>query len=151
VTKAQLYVVGQFVLFAVLALALIVFPVGQILPLRLIGLALIVIGFMLILLAIREHAAKNAALPNITPTPNAQVGLIESGVYARVRHPIYSGVLAGALGVALAHGHLATLLIALGMIVFFTYKSRYEEQLLRAVYPQYDAYMAHTGRFLPFL
>ncbi len=149
--KAQLYVIGQFVLFAVMALALIIFPPGQTLLLRVIGLVLIVIGFALLLLAIREHAAKNATMPNITPTPNAQVGLIESGVYARVRHPIYAGVLSGALGVALVHGHLVLLLIALVMIIFFTYKSRYEEQLLRSAYPQYVAYMTRTGRFLPFL
>ena len=46
---------------------------------------------------------------------------------------------------------LLVLLIALLMIVFFTYKSIYEESLLRAVYPQYDQYATHTGRFLPFL
>ena len=27
----------------------------------------------------------------------------------------------------------------------------HEESLLRAVYPQYDQYRSHTGRFLPFL
>lgn len=149
--RAQLYVAGQFALFALLALSLIVFPTGQTLFLRLVGFVLIAVAFIVLALAIREHAAKNASLPNITPTPNAQAALVDSGVYARVRHPIYSAVLLGALGVALAHGHIAVLLIALVMIVFFTFKSLYEESLLRAAYPQYRDYMTRTGRFLPYL
>ena len=60
-------------------------------------------------------------------------------------------MLLGALGVALAHGHIAVLLIALVMIVFFTFKSLYEESLLRAAYPQYRDYMTRTGRVLPYL
>ncbi|HVU11327.1 MAG TPA: isoprenylcysteine carboxylmethyltransferase family protein [Phototrophicaceae bacterium] len=150
-SRAQLYVVGQFVLFALLALALIVFPPGQTALLRGIGLLLIVIAFLILALAVREFQVKNATLPNITPTPNAQAALVDTGIYAHVRHPIYTAVLVGALGVALAHGHVAVLLIALVMIVFFTYKSMYEESLLRVVYPQYDQYRTHTGRFLPFL
>ena len=149
--RAQLYVVGQFVLFALLALAIVLFPPGQTPLLRVIGLILIVSAFVVLALAVGEHRAKNAMLPNITPTPNSQAALVESGIYARVRHPIYTAVLLGALGVALAHGHIILMLIALLMIVFFTFKSLYEESLLRAAYPQYSAYMKRTGRFLPFL
>jgi protein-S-isoprenylcysteine O-methyltransferase Ste14 len=150
-SRAQFYVIGQFALFALLGAALLVFSPGQTPILRVIGLGLIVSGFVVIALAIREHAIRNAILPNITPTPNAQTRLVESGVYARIRHPIYSGVLLGALGVALAHGHFGVVLVALVLVVFFTFKSRYEEQLLRTVYPQYSSYMTRTGRFLPFL
>ena len=109
------------------------------------------IGFAVLMIAIWEHMRRNATLPNITPTPNAHVGLVDTGLYAYVRHPIYSGVLIGAVGVALAHGHLVPILVALVMIVFFTFKSRYEEGLLRAAYPEYADYMTHTGRFLPFI
>ncbi len=106
---------------------------------------------MILGLAVREYGARNAMLPNVTPTPNSRASLVESGIYAHVRHPIYSSVLAGALGVALAHGHIVVIGIALFMIVFFTFKSRYEESLLRAAYPQYAEYMTRTGRFLPLI
>lgn len=150
-SRAALYVVGQFVLFGIMAVALIIFPPEQLLLLRLIGLALIVAGFAVLALAVLEHQRRNAAMPNITPTPNARAGLVETGMYRYVRHPIYTGVLLGAVGAALAHGHFAVMLVALVMIGFFTYKSKYEESLLRAAYPQYADYMTRTGRFLPFL
>src|SRR5215211_5741024 len=51
-----------------------------------------------------------------------------------------NAVLLGGIGVALAHGHLAVLVIALLLIPFFTFKSLYEERLLRAAYPQYEDY-----------
>lgn len=150
-SKANFYVAGQFLLFAVLAVALVAFPPGQLPAPRVIGLALIVVAFVVIALALREFALRNRTIPNIAPTPNRATALVETGVYARVRHPIYTSVLLGAVGVALAHGHYAVMLVALTLIVFFTFKSRYEESLLRRVYPQYDAYRARTGRFLPFL
>ncbi len=149
--RAQLYVVGQFTLFGIFAIALVVFPLGQVPLLRVIGLVLIVVAFAVLALAVREFAARNATLPNITPTPKARASLVESGIYGYVRHPIYTSVLVGAVGVALVHGYFAVMLIALVMVLFFTIKSRYEESLLRAAYPQYAAYMTHTGRFLPFL
>ena len=148
--RAQLYVVGQFVLFALLALALIIFPPGQTPVLRLIGLVLIVVAFIILALAVREFRQRSAVLPNITPTPNSQASLVSTGIYAHVRHPIYAAVLLGAIGVALAHGHFVVMLIALGMVAFFNTKARYEESLLRTVYLEYSDYMTHTGRFLPF-
>lgn len=147
--RAQVYVAFQFALFAALALALIVFPPGQTPLLRIIGLALIILAFAVLAAAVLEYRRANASLPNVTPTPDSHAGLVTSGIYARIRHPIYTSVLAGALGVALAHGHWLALLVALVMIPFFTAKSRYEETLLKAAYPQYEAYMTRTGRFLP--
>lgn len=149
--KAYLYAVGQFILLGILAVALIVFPMGQYPVGRTIGLGMIAAAFVIIMLALREFAIRNRTIPNIVPTPTHAAALVESGVYSRVRHPIYSSVLLGSVGVALVHGHFALMLIALALIILFTFKSRYEETLLRAVYPQYDTYMTRTGRFLPFL
>ena len=149
--RAQLYVIGQFVLFALLAVSLLIFPPGQTLILRVVGLICIIVAFVVLALAIHEFQARNAILPNITPTPNARAALVGSGIYGHVRHPIYTSVLLGAIGVALAHGHFAVMVIALGMIVFFTFKAIYEESLLSAVYSEYSDYITHTGRFLPFL
>lgn len=149
-SRAQLYVAIQFALFAALALALIIFPPGQTPLLRIMGLALIIVAFAVLALAVLEYRRANASLPNVTPTPDSQAGLVTSGIYARIRHPIYTAVLSGAFGVALAHGHWAAMAVALVMLPFFTAKSRYEETLLKAAYPQYETYMRHTGRFLPF-
>jgi protein-S-isoprenylcysteine O-methyltransferase Ste14 len=114
-------------------------------------LALVVLSVIVLALAVYAYWSVNQTLPFITPAPNTQANLVESGIYARVRHPIYTAVLLGALGLALAHGHLVPLLLVLILAAFFTSKSRYEEQMLHAAYPSYAAYMQRTGRFLPFL
>jgi protein-S-isoprenylcysteine O-methyltransferase Ste14 len=129
----------------------VLFPLGQTPLLRVVGLALIVLGVLFLALAGYAYWKTNHALPYVTPTPNAGAKLVETGIYSRVRHPIYTAVLLGAFGLALAHGHVAPLLIALIMGVFFTAKARYEETMLRGVYPTYANYMERTGRFLPFL
>jgi protein-S-isoprenylcysteine O-methyltransferase Ste14 len=147
--RAAQYVIAQFVLFAVLLAALLLFPFGGDTGLRLIGFVMIGIGGLVILLGILEHQARNRALPSITPTPNQRVGLVDTGIYRHIRHPLYSGVILGAFGAALAHGHVAPILVAVVIGVFFTFKSRYEEALLRQTYPEYAAYMTRTGRFLP--
>ena len=76
--------------------------------------------------------------------------LIARGPYARVRHPIYSGVLLMGIGAALWYGRTAgvvgLVLVALG----FWYKSRREERLLSRHFPgEYAAYRARTRAFVP--
>ena len=150
-SRASQYVTGQFVLFAVIALSLLLFPPGENTLLRGVGVLLAVAGVGVLALAVSAYQRANAALPHVEPTPDAKAELVTSGVYARVRHPIYTAVLLGGVGVALAHGHIAVIVLALLLIPFFTFKSRYEEKLLRGAYPEYAGYMTRTGRFLPFL
>jgi protein-S-isoprenylcysteine O-methyltransferase Ste14 len=76
--------------------------------------------------------------------------LICAGPYARIRHPIYSGVLLGLLGTALAIGEWRGL-VAFG-VVFTSYfiKARKEEALLaREFGPAFDNHSSRTGMFLP--
>lgn len=76
--------------------------------------------------------------------------LIESGPYRWLRHPIYTGMLVGLLGTALAigapYGFIGTALILVGFIV----KLRVEEERMRATFPgAYDRYSARTARLIP--
>ncbi len=146
-SRAVLFVLIQFVLFGVFAALLIVFPVGGGLVLP--GFLIVIAAFAVIALGILEHMRRNAALPNVTPTPNQNVGLVETGVYKWIRHPIYTGVISGAFGAALAHGHIVPLLMTVVFVVFFGQKARFEESMLCSVYPQYAEYMTRTGRFVP--
>jgi protein-S-isoprenylcysteine O-methyltransferase Ste14 len=147
--RASLFVAVQFMLFAALAGVLIAFPRSASSILLPAGGLLVAAGLVVLLLAVYQHAASNRALPNITPEPNASAGLVDSGIYHSIRHPIYTGVLSICWGMAVGHGHIAPLLIAAVLTVFFTYKSLFEETLLRSRYPAYAAYMTRTGRFLP--
>lgn len=150
-SRASQYVAGQFALFALIAVSLFLFPLGQNTLLRLVGVLLALGGIVVLGLAVYAYQRANAALPHVEPTPDAQAQLVMSGIYARVRHPIYTAVLLGGMGVALAHGHIVVIMLALLLVPFFTFKSRYEEKLLRGAYPEYADYMKRTGRFLPFL
>jgi protein-S-isoprenylcysteine O-methyltransferase Ste14 len=78
-------------------------------------------------------------------------GLVRTGPYGYVRHPIYAavllfvwtGVLSHASLEALALGALATLATAVRMVS--------EERLVRQRYPEYAAYAAQTSRLVPYV
>jgi protein-S-isoprenylcysteine O-methyltransferase Ste14 len=148
-TQAQLLVGLQMILLLMLAGALFILPAEQVGWLRILGFILALAGMAVLALAILTHFWVNKVMVSISPQPNAQAKLVQTGIYAHIRHPIYSGVMLSALGVALAHGHFFTVLVALILVAFFTYKSTFEENWLMQVYPEYAAYRQRAGRFWP--
>ncbi len=87
----------------------------------------------------------------LTPTPVPRDGgeLRTDGAYARMRHPIYSGVLLIVVGIAIRTGSALGLVLAVVTIGFFQAKVAFEERLLIERFPDYPAYAAVTPRFLP--
>ncbi len=148
-SKALIFVIIQFLLFGVFAILLFALPTVSSALSTTIGLMMAVIGPILGLIAIHEHSTQNKTTPNVVPTPKAHTDLIDSGPYRLIRHPIYTGVLLTAFGSALAHGHPVVFVMAIALAIFFSIKSRYEETLLRQVFPGYREYEKQTGRFLP--
>jgi protein-S-isoprenylcysteine O-methyltransferase Ste14 len=82
-----------------------------------------------------------------TPTEGA---LITNGPYRYIRHPIYAAVCLFTCAGALAHHSLAALVVILVLIGAIA-RMFAEEQLLRARYPEYNAYAATTKRMVPFV
>jgi protein-S-isoprenylcysteine O-methyltransferase Ste14 len=84
-------------------------------------------------------------------TKKAEPELVTSGPYRFVRHPIYSGILLGLLGTALAIN--LYLLIAFGAgLAYCVYSARVEERWLTASFPSaYPAYRTHTKMLIPFV
>jgi protein-S-isoprenylcysteine O-methyltransferase Ste14 len=74
------------------------------------------------------------------PSPVRGGAMIDSGPYAVVRHPIYTAVLVLVSGSVIRVPSVAGLLVIVVTAVFFDRKSAYEEVLLTATYPGYDAY-----------
>lgn len=90
---------------------------------------------------------------NLTPLPRPKddANLVVTGAYRIVRHPIYGGLTAMALGWGLwVHGWL-TLGYALILFVFFDLKSRREETWLREKYPAYAEYQRRVRKLIPFV
>jgi protein-S-isoprenylcysteine O-methyltransferase Ste14 len=90
---------------------------------------------------------------NLTPFPKplGRAELVDCGVYGLVRHPIYGGLIVGAVGWGLATASLLALLAAAAIAAFFYLKSRREERWLAERYEGYPAYRARTRCFIPWL
>ena len=83
------------------------------------------------------------------PTPARDAALRTNGLYRYVRHPVYSGVMALAIGSAIGSGSIAVASAAAALVVWLNIKARWEESRLHARYPAYAAYAAGTPRFIP--
>lgn len=111
------------------------------------GAALAVAGGVLALWGVSGLGSNLTALPY--PKDGSQ--LVVSGPYAIVRHPIYSGLIIGALGFALfVHGWLS-LIYALVLFIFFDVKSRKEERWLVQKFPDYPEYVARVRKLIPWV
>jgi protein-S-isoprenylcysteine O-methyltransferase Ste14 len=89
--------------------------------------------------------------PSMTPLPRPRTDgrVVESGIYARLRHPIYAGLILGSLGWSALTRSPASLVVALALAAFLDAKARREEAWLLDRYPPYAAYRLRTKRFLP--
>ncbi|WP_299676695.1 isoprenylcysteine carboxylmethyltransferase family protein [uncultured Dokdonia sp.] len=88
---------------------------------------------------------------NLSPFPSPKSGsqLIQSGLYNYIRHPIYTGILLLFTGYSFYISSGYKLLITIGLLVLFIFKSRYEEKRLTQTFKEYSNYKKSTGRFLP--
>jgi len=82
------------------------------------------------------------------PAPVRDGALVERGAYRLVRHPIYGGIVLGALGVSLADGNWPGLALAAALGALFWGKSWFEEGLLATRFAAYAAYQARVRRRL---
>ncbi len=87
------------------------------------------------------------------PKADAGTGLVTSGPYRLVRHPIYLGFVLLAIGEALAFGSWPALVIALaGIVPTFAWRARAEEKLLGGSFGErYAVYRARTRLMIPYL
>ena len=76
-------------------------------------------------------------------------GLVTSGPYRYLRHPIYAAIFLFLWASVLAHLSLLTVILGLVATGGVLLRIRCEETLLGAKYPEYRAYAARTKRLLP--
>jgi protein-S-isoprenylcysteine O-methyltransferase Ste14 len=78
--------------------------------------------------------------------------VIDTGLYAVVRHPFYAGMLLVYAGAALWLGSYAALIGASGFLILTLARIVIEEAYLRQALPAYAAYARRVrGRLIPYL
>lgn len=149
--RGEWYVIAQFALFFLLVLGprtlpglpAVTWPAAS----RTVGVALMLAGVALVLAAALRLGRSLTPLPY--PREGAQ--LAQTGPYAIVRHPIYSGALLAVFGwAAFVRGPL-TLLEALAVLVLLDIKSRREERWLAERFEGYAGYQKRVRKLVPFL
>lgn len=113
------------------------------------GLAAFVVGWGLISFAFRENAF---AAPVVKHQQERGQKVIDSGLYAWVRHPMYAAVPLILVGMALWLGSYAAALFAIVPIVMVAIRIVIEERFLRGALAGYDSYVRKVRyRMIPFL
>lgn len=81
-------------------------------------------------------------------TPEVR-GLVVSGLYSFIRHPMYLGGFVAAIGIVISSFSIFSLVVYLLWVVVQVWRSRLEEQLIIKEYPDYENYRKKTSAFLP--
>lgn len=87
----------------------------------------------------------------IFPEPKAGGVLINSGIYAYVRHPMYLAVILCGCGAGLFYGVWWKWLLNALLVLLLWLKIRREEQMLLARFSEYALYKQRTKAIIPFL
>ena len=112
-----------------------------------IGLILFATGLSFAIWA-RLHIGRNWGTPM---SQKNDPELVTSGPYRLVRHPIYSGILAGGIGTAVALSWMWLTPVALAGI-YFVYSASVEERYLTEQFPDtYPTYQRSTKMLVPFV
>ncbi len=113
---------------------------------RPIGFGVTVVGLLLCVWA-RVHLGANWSDKVVLKVDHQ---LIQSGPYAYLRHPIYSGVLLGIAGTALAIGELRGILALVLMGTNYFVKARREERILSSRFgEEFNTYRQRAGFLAP--
>jgi protein-S-isoprenylcysteine O-methyltransferase Ste14 len=86
----------------------------------------------------------------VDATP-AEGGIIRTGPYAAIRHPMHAAGLLLVWASILGHWSPASALIGIAFVAVMAIRIPAEERLLAARYPEYAEYRRTTRRLLPFV
>ena len=113
------------------------------------GCLLVLAGVALV----RRSRTELGSAWSFVPKADRGTGIVTTGPYRLVRHPIYLGFALLATGQALAFGSWPVLMIVLfGIVPTLAWRARAEEKLLSRVFGErYAAYRERTRMIIPYL
>jgi protein-S-isoprenylcysteine O-methyltransferase Ste14 len=83
------------------------------------------------------------------PIPTGE-DLITTGLFGKIRHPLYAGLIALMGGLSIATGSAERLILTVALFYTLDIKSDFEERELAKQYSTYDDYKkVVTGKFFP--
>lgn len=112
-----------------------------------IGFAVFILGLGLAVWA-RIYLGRNWGMPM---TRRDDPDLVTTGPYHWIRHPIYTGILFGMVGTAIAVSWFWVIAVAV-MAAYFIYSAIMEERSMASLFPDtYPEYKASTKMLIPFV
>ena len=105
-------------------------------------LAAVSFGFALLLLILSHRM--------VFDRTRESLGVLDTGVYGRVRHPMYLGTLLVYVGFILATFSLLSFVVWIGIFLFYDRMATYEEEdLIRLLGDAYRDYRKNVPKWLP--
>jgi protein-S-isoprenylcysteine O-methyltransferase Ste14 len=112
-----------------------------------VGLAVFVLGLALAVWA-RVYIGRNWGMPM---SKKDEPELVTTGPYRTIRHPIYSGIILGMIGTAIAVSWFWVIAVVV-MGAYFIYSAVHEERYMTEQFPAtYPDYKRSTKMLVPFI
>jgi len=113
------------------------------------GAVLFLMGVVVGIAALMRNRLGNF---NIVPDLKEGCSLVTNGIYAYIRHPMYTSVILMSLGVSLLSRFYTVLLIVCALLLFVLFlKAKREESLWCSHDRRYEAYRRKTRYFIPYI
>lgn len=87
----------------------------------------------------------------ILPEPSLHAVLVTNGPYRFIRHPMYTAILTGSIGLLVHQFTWIRLAIVIALAMVLLIKLFWEEKLLSRKFEAYEQYTKSTYRLIPFI
>jgi len=141
--KSNILVFMQFFI-----IFLMILPFGTHSTTFMYGLGISLVGGVIGFFALRSNQLGNF---NIRPDIKEECTLVTSGIYAYIRHPMYSAVLVAMLGVVVMYPSVYEYTLYGALVITLLIKLSYEERLWKCESEEYRRYTESTKRLIPFV
>lgn len=122
-------------------------PSGIVLVLQVLGIVLYMIGYAMFVagrLALKEHFAEAWAPSKLGKN------FVSSGIYSRIRHPLYSGGIIYLTALVMFFQTWFGLVVVIPAFMIMVRAASKEEKFLKEKFgKEYELYMKRSGRFFP--